>query len=105
MGLGNPGRKYEGTRHNAGFAALDHAAAAWGIEVNKAKFDALTGTGTVAGHKVLLMKPQTFMNASGAVSYTHLDVYKRQGPDTAAGRKGQAHGELQPGGPFRDGLG
>ena len=76
VGLGNPGRKYEGTRHNAGFAALDHAAAAWGIEVNKAKFDALTGTGTVAGHKVLLMKPQTFMNASGVAVQKAAAFYK-----------------------------
>ncbi len=76
VGLGNPGRKYEGTRHNAGFAALDHAAAAWGIGVNKAKFDALTGTGAVAGHKVLLMKPQTFMNASGVAVQKAAAFYK-----------------------------
>lgn len=65
VGLGNPGKKYEGTRHNAGFAALDHVAEKWGVRVTKAKFDALTGTGTAAGVKVLLMKPQTFMNLSG----------------------------------------
>ena len=58
-------KKYEGTRHNAGFAALDHVAEKWGVRVTKAKFDALTGTGTAAGVKVLLMKPQTFMNLSG----------------------------------------
>ena len=88
VGLGNPGKKYEGTRHNAGFAALDHVAEKWGVRVTKAKFDALTGTGTAAGVKVLLMKPQTFMNLSGdavrkaadfykvppAVSYTHLTL-------------------------------
>ena len=65
VGLGNPGKKYEGTRHNAGFAALDHVAEKWGVRVTKAKFDALTGTGPAAGVKVLLMKPQTFMNLSG----------------------------------------
>lgn len=64
-GLGNPGAKYAGTRHNAGFDALDHAARRWGIRVDRAKFDALTGTGEAAGHKVLLLKPQTFMNLSG----------------------------------------
>lgn len=65
VGLGNPGKQYEGTRHNAGFVALDAAAEAWGIRVTRAKFSALTGTGEVAGHKVLLLKPQTFMNDSG----------------------------------------
>lgn len=65
VGLGNPGAKYAGTRHNAGFDALDWAARRWGIRVDRAKFDALTGTGEAAGHKVLLLKPQTFMNLSG----------------------------------------
>ena len=65
VGLGNPGRQYEETRHNAGFMALDAAADAWGIRVVRAKFSALTGTGEVGGSKVLLLKPQTFMNNSG----------------------------------------
>ena len=65
VGLGNPGAKYAGTRHNAGFDALDWAALRWGIRVDRARFDALTGTGEAAGHKVLLLKPQTFMNLSG----------------------------------------
>ena len=65
VGLGNPGVKYAGTRHNAGFDALDYAARRWGIRVDRARFDALTGTGEAAGHKVLLLKPQTFMNLSG----------------------------------------
>lgn len=65
VGLGNPGAKYAGTRHNAGFDALDWAARRWGIRVDRARFDALTGTGEAAGHKVLLLKPQTFMNLSG----------------------------------------
>ncbi len=64
-GLGNPGKKYENTRHNIGFDALDHAAARWGIEVKRAKFDALYGLGELGGEKVLLLKPQTFMNLSG----------------------------------------
>ena len=76
VGLGNPGKKYEGTRHNAGFAALDHVAEKWGVRVTKAKFDALTGTGTAAGVKVLLMKPQTFMNLSGAAVRKAADFYK-----------------------------
>ena len=76
VGLGNPGKKYEGTRHNAGFAALDHVAEKWGMRVTKAKFDALTGTGTAAGVKVLLMKPQTFMNLSGDAVRKAADFYK-----------------------------
>lgn len=76
VGLGNPGKKYEGTRHNAGFAALDHVAEKWGVRVTKAKFDALTGTGTAAGVKVLLMKPQTFMNLSGEAVRDAAAFYK-----------------------------
>lgn len=76
VGLGTPGKKYEGTRHNAGFAALDHVAEKWGVRVTKAKFDALTGTGTAAGVKVLLMKPQTFMNLSGDAVRKAADFYK-----------------------------
>lgn len=65
VGLGNPGKKYEGTRHNIGFAALDYAAGEWDIPVTKLRFDALCGAGRVGSQKVLLLKPQTFMNLSG----------------------------------------
>jgi PTH1 family peptidyl-tRNA hydrolase len=61
-GLGNPEAKYDGTRHNAGFAALDALAAKWGIAVNKTKFQGLYGQGDVGGRKVLLLKPLTYMN-------------------------------------------
>lgn len=64
-GLGNPGRKYENTRHNMGFMALDVLADSYNIIINKSKHKALTGTGRIAGKKVLLVKPQTFMNLSG----------------------------------------
>ncbi len=64
-GLGNPGRKYEKTRHNCGFEALDILAERYGIKVTQEKFRALCGTGMIEGVKVLLMKPQTFMNLSG----------------------------------------
>jgi PTH1 family peptidyl-tRNA hydrolase len=64
-GLGNPEAKYDGTRHNAGFAALDALAAKWGIAVNKTKFQGLYGQGDVNGRKVLLLKPLTYMNLSG----------------------------------------
>ena len=64
-GLGNPEAKYDGTRHNAGFAALDSLAGKWGISVSKTKFQGLWGQGEVDGHKVVLLKPLTYMNLSG----------------------------------------
>ena len=64
-GLGNPEPKYDGTRHNAGFAALDYLAGKWGISVSKTKFQGLWGQGEVDGHKVVLLKPLTYMNLSG----------------------------------------
>lgn len=63
--LGNPGPKYEGTRHNAGFMAGDALAKDLGLKINKAKFSALTATCEIANETVMLMKPQTFMNLSG----------------------------------------
>lgn len=65
VGLGNPGKKYDHTRHNVGFEALDFAAQEWDIPVRKSKFEALYGNGVVKEKKVLLLKPQTFMNLSG----------------------------------------
>ncbi|MBP3873811.1 MAG: aminoacyl-tRNA hydrolase [Lachnospiraceae bacterium] len=64
-GLGNPGRKYEKTRHNCGFEALDVLADRYRIQVTQEKFRSLCGTGIIDGVKVLLIKPQTFMNLSG----------------------------------------
>lgn len=65
VGLGNPGEKYEFTRHNAGFLALDALAERCDVPVQKLKYRALTNTASVAGKKVLLMKPVTYMNLSG----------------------------------------
>lgn len=65
VGLGNPGDKYFYTRHNAGFLAMDYVSQKCGTQVNRSKFHALVGEGTIAGKRVLLMKPQTFMNLSG----------------------------------------
>ena len=76
VGLGNPGTQYENTRHNAGFAALDAAAQAWGVRVARARFSALTGAGVLGESKVLLMKPQTFMNDSGAAVGAAAAFYK-----------------------------
>lgn len=65
VGLGNPGAAYEGTRHNAGFVCLDAIAAAAGAHVTELRFHALTADASYGGRRVLLMKPQTLMNASG----------------------------------------
>ncbi|HVN70520.1 MAG TPA: aminoacyl-tRNA hydrolase, partial [Desulfomonilia bacterium] len=64
-GLGNPGRRYELTRHNVGFMVVDHLARRWGIPMKKKKADVLFGTGKVAGIEAMLAEPQTFMNLSG----------------------------------------
>ncbi len=65
VGLGNPGREYEKTRHNAGFRAMDILAQKLGCKVDKAKFQGLYGQVNYKGRKLLLLKPQTFMNLSG----------------------------------------
>lgn len=66
VGLGNPGARYEETRHNVGFRAVAALAAAAGERITRARFQALTCQCTVAGRRVLLMQPQTYMNNSGA---------------------------------------
>ena len=75
-GLGNPGSEYENTRHNAGFMFIDRAADKLGFKVNKLKHNALTAKETVDGYKVLFMKPQTFMNASGLSVSDAMRFYK-----------------------------
>ena len=75
-GLGNPGKKYENTRHNAGFLAIDAIAEKYGIRVEDNKHKALCGTGVIEGVKVLLVKPQTFMNLSGESIRAVMDFYK-----------------------------
>ena len=65
VGLGNPGPRYERTRHNAGFAVVDRLARRWGVAVDLPAERALIGAGQRGGETVLLAKPQTFMNASG----------------------------------------
>ena len=64
-GLGNPGAKYDLTRHNAGFMAIDHIAERCGAPIKNSKFKALTSVTEISDRRVLLMKPQTFMNLSG----------------------------------------
>ena len=75
-GLGNPGEKYEKTRHNAGFLAIDALCQQLGARCDRAKFKALTGEATIGDVRVLLMKPQTFMNASGEAVAAAAQFYR-----------------------------
>ena len=75
-GLGNPGKKYAKTRHNAGFDTIDIIADRYRIDVSTEKFKALVGTGVIDGQKVILVKPQTFMNLSGDSLRLVCDFYK-----------------------------
>ena len=75
-GLGNPGKKYENTRHNMGFITIDQLAEKHNIKVDKIKFKALVGEGIIAGQKVLLVKPQTYMNLSGESLREVMNFYK-----------------------------
>lgn len=65
VGLGNPGEEYTRTRHNMGFEVIDKLAEKYNIKVSKHKFDGLYGKGEIEGEKVVLLKPQTYMNLSG----------------------------------------
>ena len=76
VGLGNPGKKYENTRHNIGFITLDYLAQKHGISISKIKHKALIGEGRIEGKKVLLVKPQTYMNLSGNSVREVLEYYK-----------------------------
>ncbi len=75
-GLGNPGREYEATRHNVGFVALDMIAEKLNIKINKVKFKGLLGETRYAGKKLLLLKPQTYVNLSGQSVLDTLNFYK-----------------------------
>ena len=75
-GLGNPGDKYYLTRHNAGFLTVDYIAQKYSIKVDRVKYNALCGEGTIAGKGVLLMKPQTMMNLSGEAVTAAAAFYK-----------------------------
>ncbi|MGN0169418.1 MAG: aminoacyl-tRNA hydrolase [Lachnospiraceae bacterium] len=80
-GLGNPTRKYEHTRHNIGFECIDYLAEQYHISIREEKCKALIGTGVIGGQKVMLVKPQTFMNASGDAVGALLRFYKMD-PET-----------------------
>lgn len=75
-GLGNPTKKYEGTRHNVGFETVDIIADSQGIALSSNKHKAVYGQGFIGGEKVILAKPQTFMNLSGEAIRALVDFYK-----------------------------
>jgi PTH1 family peptidyl-tRNA hydrolase len=79
MGLGNPGNRYRGTRHNIGFMVIEEIAERWDVDIKQKSFDALWNRGKVAGKNVLLAMPQTYMNLSGKaagnlISYFKVDI-------------------------------
>ena len=76
VGLGNPGRKYENTRHNAGFMAIDHLCRKFSISLDCLKFESLHNVCYIFGKKVILMKPQTYMNLSGEAVGGAMSFYK-----------------------------
>lgn len=75
-GLGNPTKEYEGTRHNVGFQVIDQISKDYNISVDTKKHKALCGSGYIEGQKVLLLKPQTYMNLSGESLRAAVDFYK-----------------------------
>jgi len=75
VGLGNPGKEYEDTRHNIGFKVVDNIAKEYNIEINRQKFKGIYGEGFIEGEKVILLKPTTFMNLSGESVRAVVDFY------------------------------
>lgn len=76
VGLGNPENEYANTRHNMGFCTINKIAAEFKIDMTKTKFNGIYGTGMIEGQKVVLLKPQTYMNLSGDAVKAFLDYYK-----------------------------
>lgn len=77
-GLGNPGKEYDGSRHNVGFMTLDTLADRYQIEIREKAHKALIGKGMIEGNKVILVKPQTYMNLSGESIRSVMDYYKTE---------------------------
>ena len=75
-GLGNPGTQYSDTRHNAGFMTIDMISREFGIKMNRIKYKAVIGEGTIGGQGVVLAKPQTYMNLSGLSILDLVSAYK-----------------------------
>ena len=76
VGLGNPGKEYENTRHNIGFEVVDYIADKYNIELNRVKFKGIYGEGFIANKKVVLLKPTTYMNLSGESIREVVNFYK-----------------------------
>ena len=76
VGLGNPENEYANTRHNMGFCTINKIAAEFKIDMTKTKFNGIYGTGMIEGQKVVLLKPQTYMNLSGDALKAFWDYYK-----------------------------
>lgn len=76
VGLGNPGKEYENTRHNAGYLALDYITQKENIPMRRVRFQSLSGEGTIAGKRVLCLKPTTYMNNSGEAVREAAQFYK-----------------------------
>lgn len=76
VGLGNPGKEYDNTRHNVGFMVIDNYAKTKGIEINKNKFNGLYNEFVFNGEKVILLKPLSYMNLSGEVVKKYVDYFK-----------------------------
>lgn len=76
IGLGNPEKEYQGTRHNMGFDAINKIASQYHIEMSKKKFNSIYGDGVIEGQKVILVKPQTYMNLSGTAVREFINFYK-----------------------------
>ena len=76
FGLGNPGREYERTRHNIGYFALDKLSMEWNIEISRYRYKSMVGEGEFAGNRILLVKPQTYMNKSGNAVNSFMKFYK-----------------------------
>lgn len=81
IGLGNPGKKYEETRHNVGWMFIDYIAKAYGVEVDKSMCDSLVGQANINGEKVIFVKPTTFMNLSGNAVVKIKNWYKVENSD------------------------
>ena len=76
VGLGNPGKEYENTRHNMGFIMLEKIADKYGLSIDKSKFNGLYGDFIINGEKIILLKPQSYMNLSGEVIRKYVDFFK-----------------------------
>lgn len=76
VGLGNPGKEYNNTRHNIGFEVIDYLSNKYNIEINRKKFKGVCGEGFIANEKVILLKPETYMNLSGESVREVINFYK-----------------------------